>query len=428
MSVLFGTSRPSATHVTGRVPLRGFLSCAARRREAGEQPEPVLARAVRLGGVRREGVHGVQRRRQPKCRGRDEAEGTVGDRPYHADMTRRDWEQRLPEGVRMQDRDKDSFTLGVTLPGGEDGLWLMRCPQHPTDHVFKIVVTQNEDADETSDLYCPYCGHHEDELWPFAPDQEARLQTAAQAAAEQYIAAELNNMLSKAFGGRSRSSSRRSGFSIEMTYKPGRPPPRRTLPTFEVEETRRTMQCGVCDERFAVYGLALYCPNCGQMAPAQQFAELIRVQQDRLAALDALSADHRQALADSGVLTTIYESTLKDGFSALETYLKGRFTTDAPTVSLNRKGAVFQRLDDAADLYHDHLGVDLPALVGFDSWTHLARVAALRHLLVHSAGIVDSKFLNRLPDWPQQVGQKVHINEHDAHRFLEVLADLAAAV
>lgn len=188
------------------------------------------------------------------------------------------------------------------------------------------------------------------------------------------------------------------------------------------------MQCAVCDERFAVYGLALYCPNCGRMAPVQQFAELIRVQQDRLAALDALPADHKRALADSGVLTTTYESTLKDGFSALEAYLKARFTTDAPTVSLDGKGAVFQRLDDAADLYRDHLGVDLPALVGPDGWAHLARVAAIRHVLVHSAGIVDSKFLDRLADWPQQVGQKVHVSEHDARRFLEVLADLAAAV
>ena len=58
---------------------------------------------------------------------------------------------------------------------------------------------------------------------------------------------------------------------------------------------------------------------------------------------------------------------------------------------------MFQRLDDAADLYRDHLGVDLPTLVGPDAWKHLTRVAAIRHVLVHNAGIVDSKFLNRLP-------------------------------
>lgn len=88
----------------------------------------------------------------------------------------------MPEGVRIQGRDTDSFTLGVALPGGADGLWLIWCPQHPTDHLFKIVVTQTEDADETSDLYCPYCGHHETEVWPFAPDKRARLDAAAEGA------------------------------------------------------------------------------------------------------------------------------------------------------------------------------------------------------------------------------------------------------
>jgi len=341
---------------------------------------------------------------------------------------RRDWEQRLPEGVRVERRNKDSFTLGVTLPSGEDGLWLMRCPQHPTDHVFKIVVTQNKEAAKASELYCPYCGHHEDEVWAFAPDQLERLRAAGTAAAEQYVAEEVHNMLSKAFGRPRRSSSRRSMISISVSHKPARPPARRTLPTFEVEETRRTMQCGACAEQFAVYGLALYCPSCGQLAPVQQFAELIRVQTDRLAALDGLPAESKQALADSGVLTANYESTLKDGFSALETYLKARFTADAPSVSVNRMGAVFQRLDDAADLYRDHLGIDLPALLGSEGWAHLLRVAAIRHVLVHNAGIVDAKFLARVPDWPQREGQKVQVSERDARRFLEVLTTLSTAV
>ncbi len=344
-------------------------------------------------------------------------------------MTRRDWEHRLPEGVSMHRRDRDSFTLGVTLPAREDGLWLMRCPEHPDDHIFKIQVNQHDDPDAgTSDLYCPYCGHHEDELWAFARDQKAILDAAAHAAAEQMIAAELGDMLGRAFGGKPRSSSRRSGISLDIAHKSGRPPARRTLPTFDVQETRRTMQCGRCSEKFAVYSIAIYCPNCGHMAPVEQFAELLRVQQDRLAVLDALPPEHKQAFADTGVLTTNYQSTVIEGFSALETYLKARFTAEAPERLLKKHGAVFQRLDDAATLYRDHLDVDLPALVGSDAWTLLLRLAAIRHVLVHNNGIVDAKFLERQPEWPQKIGQKVHVSEHDARRFLDVLANLAAAV
>jgi hypothetical protein len=187
------------------------------------------------------------------------------------------------------------------------------------------------------------------------------------------------------------------------------------------------MQCVACDERVAVYGLAIYCPNCGAMAPAQQFAELLRVQQDRLAVLDALPAEHKRALSDSGVLTATYESTIKDGFSSLETYLKARFITDAPQVSFAGKGAIFQRLPEAADLYREHLGIDLPGLAGREGWNHLRRVAAIRHVLVHNAGIVDAKFLDRLPDSPHQIGQRLSVKESDARRLLDVLAGLAKA-
>jgi Zn finger protein HypA/HybF involved in hydrogenase expression len=247
------------------------------------------------------------------------------------------------------------------------GCGLCAAPKHPEDHFFKIEVTQKSDDDqdlepEDSRLYCPYCGHGAN-LWDFAPEQHARLMAAATAAAEQYAASMLDEMLGKAFGGRSRSSSRRSGISTE--FKPGNPPRRRSLPEpGEVKETRRTMQCQACEEVVNVYGLAIYCPNCGLLAPAQQFGELVRMHRDGLAALDALPQEVKRGLTEAGVIGANYENTIKDGFGALETFLKARFQADAPDVSLQGKGNVFQRLGDAADLYREHLGVDLPACSG----------------------------------------------------------------
>lgn len=338
-------------------------------------------------------------------------------------MTKRDWERRLPDGVHLAGRNTSGFRLGVSLPVGDDGLWPMRCPEHPDDHIFKIQVTQSEAA-EGSPLFCPYCGYRADTVWDFAPEQRKRLRAAARAAAEQYVADSMHEMLGKAFGGR-RSSSRRSGISIE--YRPGRAPARRSLPSYEVGETRRTMACQVCQETFAVYGLAIYCPNCGQLAPAQQFAELIRVHRERLAALDALADETKRPLTESGVLGATYESTIKDGFSALETYLKARFVAEAPNVSLTGKGkgAVFQRLDEVASLYREHLDVDLPGLLGSDGWETLLTSAAMRHVLVHNSGIIDDPFLKRLPHWPQSAGQRLQIRQQTAVEFLDLLEHLS---
>jgi hypothetical protein len=145
----------------------------------------------------------------------------------------------------------------------------------------------------------------------------------------------------------------------------------------------------------------------------------------RLPALDSIPTEQKRLLAESGVLTANYESTIKDGFTALETYLKSRFAADARAVSLAGKRAVFQRLDEAAGSVPEHLSTNLRGLVGQQAWRRLLRVAAMRHVLTHNAGIVDTKFLEREPGWPQAIGQHLHVSEEDASGLLLILTELA---
>ena len=72
---------------------------------------------------------------------------------------------------------------------------------------------------------------------------------------------------------------------------------------------------------------------------------------------------------------------------------------------------MFQRLDEAAGLYTAHLAVDLRDLVGQKAWRDLLRIAAMRHVLTHNGGVVDVKFLEQVPDWPQAMGQRLHVGE-----------------
>jgi hypothetical protein len=88
----------------------------------------------------------------------------------------------------------------------------------------------------------------------------------------------------------------------------------------------------------------------------------------------------------------------------------------------------FQRLDDTNDLYKTHLGVDLEALAGSDNWTALHRAAAIRHVLTHSAGEIDAKFLQRLPQWHQAEGQRLSIGRAETLAFLDALTRFADAV
>ena len=178
------------------------------------------------------------------------------------------WQHRLPDGVRHEGSSSEGFTLSVSLPVDEDGLAPLQCPAD-AGHRFKVTLTQSPSG-QPSNCYCPYCGTRTatDE---FLADQLPRLDAAMEAAAEQYAHQALEDMLSKAFGKPTGPRSRSGLFDVTISYQPGRPPPRRMLPTHDIEPTRRTMRCNRCSEAFAVYGLAIYCPTCGQLAPAQQW-------------------------------------------------------------------------------------------------------------------------------------------------------------
>jgi hypothetical protein len=288
------------------------------------------------------------------------------------------------------------------------------CPVDHT-HNFKALVTMT-DQPTSRDMWCPYCGHKA-EANEFMPLQMERARAAMTQAAEQYMQAKMQKAVGDAF----RNVGRSGGSGLRFEFRPSAPIAPQPLPEIEVEPTRRAMTCSSCTETFAVYGLATYCPNCGQLAPVEQFVELIRVQRDRIAMFDRLDPELLQQLTESGVVASAYDGSIKDGFGALETYLKNRFRAEATGVVKPPSSTTFQRLDDANSLYKAHLSVDLESLAGVDTWAALHRAAAVRHVLVHNAGVIDEMFLNRRPDWHQQLGQRVIVNRDEASAFLVAL-------
>lgn len=314
-----------------------------------------------------------------------------------------DWTRRLPDGVHIERHDGQGFVLGVALPSHE-GLHMLVCPVEP-DHRFAVeLIFAGAGQRTSSQVHCAYCGHQAGPDSFLSPQTRRRLQEAAEAVAYERAADQLATML--------RGVARRSRGTLQ--YKPAsRSAPPRRIFSFDQEATLRTMTCRVCQETTAVFGIALFCPTCGQRAPDEQFAELVGVQRAVITTLADLSDGQRARLEAAGGLTSIYESAIKDVCAALETLLRDVFHRDVPNPdavlkTAKQTGNVFQRLDDAAVLYRDHLHRDLPAALG-DGWTTLTEGMTVRHVLTHNAGLVDARYLTRVPHATQTVGQRVHV-------------------
>ena len=138
--------------------------------------------------------------------------------------------------------------------------------------------------------------------------------------------------------------------------------------------------------------------------------------------LDALAGSPPQVhaeLREAGVLDRTYVDTIENAVGIVETLAERTFkdrVKDSGQIVRGR-GQVFQRLDDLADLYGMHLGIDLPASVGA-GWARLQRCWAARHVFTHCDGIIDAKYLEAVADSPLRHGQRLTVTEDMAREVL----------
>jgi hypothetical protein len=116
--------------------------------------------------------------------------------------------------------------------------------------------------------------------------------------------------------------------------------------------------------------------------------------------------------------------------SVFETFAREQFRIRVPDAGqLTRgRGNIFQRLDDAAQLFSEHAGVDLVALAGRERWQDLKLAFARRHLLTHCDGIVDERFLAQAPGSGLRLGQRLVIRRADAEAALDDLDAIVRAL
>jgi hypothetical protein len=334
-----------------------------------------------------------------------------------------------PEGVGdIKDTD-NGFEVSISIPTDDDGYFGRECPA--CEAPFKMRHDEYEALPEEIELTCPYCGHREEHPSFTSSAQHARVMAAAEGLAEQWLHKQVNDIFGRTFGRRaSRPKESDSFISIEWSYTPGTPPPVRALPAALEKQTRRIVECSVCSNHYAVYSATSFCPVCGPRPATARVLEAISAARDALALEDGLGEDEREALRAAGVFERFAVDAIESTVSLFEMFAREQFArrvADAP-VHTSGKGNVFQRLDDAAALFSEHAGLDLPTLAGAERWERLTRAFARRHVLTHNGGIIDQKFLDRVADAGLTLGQRLVVRRADAAQTLDDLDALVHVI
>ena len=325
------------------------------------------------------------------------------------------WQHRLPHSISGFRRTGQGFEASVSIPADEEGFFGRQCPD--CDRFFKMQVDQWEGLPDDAIVTCPYCGHRPEDVSDFmTPQQNQRVQSAAEALAEQYV----HQAVQEAFSGLG---------TIRVSRDP--PPPVRSLTTYVEEQVRRTIICDRCKTVYAVYGATAFCPVCGPRAAADTVLEAIERGRRSLALEDALPDDLREQARADGVFDKSAADAVNEVVTLFEVFARDQFRARVPgheEIVRRRGRGVFQRLDDVEALFAEHVGTPISVHVPAAVWSRLQIVFQQRHVLVHRQGIVDEQYVQRVPRARQQVGQRLVLNRRDAEQALDALEAVVRAV
>jgi hypothetical protein len=324
---------------------------------------------------------------------------------------------RMPKGMSDLTESGGSASMKVSIPGDSEGFFGRTCPS--CESFFKLRADEYSAASE-DELVCAYCGHRASVSDFITADQRERLLSAAKA----YAVGKIQHALGSAFRP---VTSHRGLFSISIEYKPGMPP---RLHSYVEEQVRRTVICDACSRAAAVYGATSFCPYCGPRNVQVRVRDEIEAQRRALALFDHLPDDVRDEARAAGVMDTASADALENVVTLFEQFCRETFesiVTDADVILKSQRPNVFQSLDDADRMFRDHAAKTIRSAVNAEVWLRLNTAFAKRHVLTHRGGVVDQRFLDRVPASTLAIGQRLVITRSEAQTALADLEALLAS-
>ncbi len=321
---------------------------------------------------------------------------------------------------------RDQMELSYPVPRSPSGKVYQYSPNpHAVPRLFLIgdapaeraVAPQHEARIRRTpgpgETVCPYSGY-------MGPDQEFVHFGDVEAIKKQVeweAAADIEDHLAEMARDFNRRQPRGGFLSLKMDFKPSRRP----RPLAIRQDLLRDLECDICARAYAVYAIALFCPDCGAPNLALHFKREVALVAEQVALADVQSEAGRPELAyrlmgnaHEDVLTA-FETILKTTYRHL---VRERLPAQADMLCTKREiGNAFQNIDRARDKF---------AALGFDPFSELAdadletlRVnIQKRHVIGHNLGVADEHYSELTQT--EQPGETIALIGEESRRFADI--------
>jgi hypothetical protein len=183
----------------------------------------------------------------------------------------------------------------------------------------------------------------------------------------------------------------------------------------------RDLQCDVCQRPYAVYAIALFCPDCGSPNVSHHFRREAELVGEEIELADRLHREGRAELAyrlmgnaHEDVLTA-FEATLKTMYRHL---VRERLPEQFDALCKKKGiGNAFQNIERARDKFRA-LDIDPFSGLSEEELAWLGVNIQKRHVIGHNLGISDEHYAELTQS--EQPGETVHLLGDEIKRFAHV--------
>lgn len=313
--------------------------------------------------------------------------------------------------------------ISVPINADAEGYLDKECPSKECLFVFKAKEEDWKNLFKDEAVYCPMCGHNApaDSFWTTEQLEKAREQGI------KYVRGKIDAALEEGARDFNRRQDRNSFISMSMKVS-GTHPHHYILPVSAKKEFERKLKCDVCNANYAVIGSAFFCPCCGNNSVEKTFDDSLAKVETKLNSISIVRKAIEVVSKDDAEITcrSLIETGLNDCVVAFQRFCEATFVKEKPTEKISAN--VFQRLEDGSKLWKGVFNE------GYEDWltaTELKRMNTLfqrRHLLSHSEGIVDDKYLQRANDSTYKLGQRIVVKENDVTELLKLIRKIVAKI
>lgn len=327
-------------------------------------------------------------------------------------------------GIRRTGSDK--YSMSITLPADPDGRTPRECPSADcSPGYFKVKMgTGITGGQEVA--YCPYCRHAGDPSDFTTKDQLRYAEEVAIREAEKQV----GRMTREAFGLGPTGRRKFGGglVSFEVSYKAD--PPRHVHRPLG-EELKRDVVCPNCTLDHSVFGLAVWCHDCGKDVFMTHVRAEFNVVQRMLS-----DVDRRMEMLGARVAARDVENCLEDIVSIFEAVLRalmGRharaqgLSPDQIEDLLKKIGNRFQSVSRSQEVLRKEFGLDLFAGMPANVVRALEDTFEKRHPITHNLGVLDRKYLDRIRS-SEQEGREIRVTPDEITAATTICLDVLGSL